>query len=137
MLKRVQRAGRAGRIRGGALVLGLALATAGAGGALAGEGQLPFWVEAPRGSADGRPGSFAALADTLSPAVVNIRVTRTAEAQGRAPHPLAPATASGFVISPDGYIATNNHVVAEAGELEVSFLDGSEYPARIIGRDPE
>lgn len=45
---------------------------------------------------------------------------------------------SGFIISPDGYIVTNNHVVAEADEIKVK-LQGREklYDAKIIGRDPE
>jgi serine protease Do len=41
------------------------------------------------------------------------------------------------VVSSDGYIVTNNHVVEEAGSLNVSFLDGLDLPARVVGRDPE
>src|SRR5690349_9613932 len=100
-----------------ALCLGPALAPAARGAE--GEPAAPFWTEAPGGPADARPGSFAALADSLSPAVVNIRVTRSSEAQGRAPHELPPASASGFVVTSDGYIVTNNHVVAEAAQLQV------------------
>jgi serine protease Do len=45
---------------------------------------------------------------------------------------------SGFIISPDGYIMTNNHVVADADEkkIEVSFNDGKKEKAKIIGTDP-
>lgn len=42
---------------------------------------------------------------------------------------------SGFVISRDGYVVTNNHVVAQADEIEVTFYDESESKAKIIGRD--
>ena len=42
---------------------------------------------------------------------------------------------SGFVIDPSGYVVTNNHVVANATEIEVSFSDGKKYKARLIGRD--
>jgi serine protease Do len=44
--------------------------------------------------------------------------------------------ASGFVISQDGYILTNNHVVEDATRLEVSLNDGSKYEAKTIGADP-
>jgi len=43
---------------------------------------------------------------------------------------------SGFIISPDGYIMTNNHVVGDADKVTVQLLDGSEYEAKIIGTDP-
>ena len=44
---------------------------------------------------------------------------------------------SGFIIDRDGYILTNNHVVAKADEIEVTLRNGQAYPATIIGRDPE
>jgi serine protease Do len=44
---------------------------------------------------------------------------------------------SGFVISKDGYIATNNHVISEADEIKVNLQDGEAYDAEIIGRDSE
>jgi len=43
---------------------------------------------------------------------------------------------SGFLISPDGYILTNNHVVGNADMVSVQMLDGREYEAQIIGTDP-
>ncbi|WP_425293945.1 S1C family serine protease [Mesorhizobium japonicum] len=43
---------------------------------------------------------------------------------------------SGFVISPQGYIVTNNHVVADATEVHVVFSDKETKPARLVGRDP-
>ncbi len=43
---------------------------------------------------------------------------------------------SGFIINPDGYILTNNHVVEEADEITVELGSDEEYPAKIIGRDP-
>src|SRR5690625_4969390 len=42
---------------------------------------------------------------------------------------------SGFVISDDGYILTNNHVVADAEDIYVTFVDGEEYTAEVIGTD--
>lgn len=44
---------------------------------------------------------------------------------------------SGFVVSEDGYIVTNNHVVNNADEIYVKFTDGREYPTRLIGTSPE
>lgn len=50
--------------------------------------------------------------------------------------PKKEATGSGVIISPDGYIVTNNHVVNGADELTVTLNDNREYSARIIGTDP-
>lgn len=44
---------------------------------------------------------------------------------------------SGFVIDPDGYVVTNNHVVAEADKVSVTFQDDSNFEAKIVGRDPK
>ncbi len=43
---------------------------------------------------------------------------------------------SGFVISPDGYIVTNDHVAGDATEISVSFPDGQSYEAELVGTDP-
>jgi len=43
---------------------------------------------------------------------------------------------SGFLISPDGYILTNNHVAGDADSVSVQLLDGREYDAKIVGADP-
>jgi serine protease Do len=47
------------------------------------------------------------------------------------------ALGSGFIIDPNGYVVTNNHVVANAAKVTVIFQDGSKHPAKIIGRDPK
>ena len=44
---------------------------------------------------------------------------------------------SGFVIDPDGIIVTNNHVIAEADDIEVNFADGSKLVAEVVGADPK
>jgi serine protease Do len=53
--------------------------------------------------------------------------------------PGAPAMAAGtgFIFDKDGYIATNNHVVADAGEVTVTMYDGHELPAKVIGTDAD
>src|SRR6185312_16833230 len=44
---------------------------------------------------------------------------------------------SGVIVSSDGYIVTNNHVVEQAGKIEVTLSDRHKYTAKLIGRDPE
>jgi serine protease Do len=100
----------------------------------------------------GAPSSFADLAAQLQPAVVNI-ATRQKVQVATSLNPLTgerrPVTqeqasgGSGFLISSDGYIVTNNHVVAggPAGDavdrVTVTLFDGKEYQAEIVGRDPQ
>ncbi len=54
----------------------------------------------------------------------------------QAPKHNAVGQGSGFIVSADGYIMTNNHVVGGADKVTVQLLDGSEYEAKIIGTDP-
>src|SRR4051812_41457690 len=68
----------------------------------------------------------------VSPSVVNIEVTHAGQ-QGRK----ARGSGSGFVITPDGFIVTNSHVVHGAIEIQIQMSDGARYSARIIGDDPE
>lgn len=103
----------------------------------------------------GAPLSFADIFQQVSPAVVQIdvrtRVTRqqgfiTLPGLGRIPVPQGqspdaePQTTlgagSGFFISADGFIVTNNHVVENATEILVKLSDERELTARLIGRDP-
>jgi serine protease Do len=51
--------------------------------------------------------------------------------------PPAKGLGSGFVIDPDGYIVTNNHVAGEASRISVTLQDGRSYPGKLIGKDPE
>jgi serine protease Do len=52
-------------------------------------------------------------------------------------HRRSMAQGSGFLISPDGYVVTNNHVINEADEVKLSFQDGQEFNAKVIGTDPK
>ncbi len=69
--------------------------------------------------------------DAVAPAVVHVEVTGVR--QGRR----SEATGSGVVVSPDGLILTNNHVVDGAREIAVSLSDGRKFGARALGRDPD
>ncbi len=57
----------------------------------------------------------------------------------QAPPPNAKRVAlgSGFIIDPQGYVVTNNHVVGESGTVTVIFQDNTKHPAKIVGRDPK
>lgn len=46
------------------------------------------------------------------------------------------ASASGVILTPDGYIITNNHVIKNADDIDITLFDGRTYPAKIIGTDP-
>ncbi|MCK9541903.1 MAG: Do family serine endopeptidase [Novosphingobium sp.] len=108
----------------------------------------------------GAPASFADLTQQLAPAVVNISTRQRVRVQtmnpfagtpfadlfGGSPQQGGPQTreaqslGSGFIISADGYVVTNNHVITADGQgqvesITVTMPDGTEYPAKLIGRD--
>lgn len=111
------------------------------------------------------PSSFADLAERVSGAVVNISASQSVSAprlripnvprgtpfddlfeeffkrrqQGQAPIPKRRSNSlgSGFVIDAKGIIVTNNHVIANATEIQVVFTDGRKLKAEVIGRDPK
>ncbi|MGW7436095.1 S1C family serine protease [Streptomyces sp. NPDC054849] len=72
-------------------------------------------------------GTVTGVAEQVSPSVVRID-TRTASGQG---------TGSGIVITADGEIVTNNHVVSGAAEIQVTMSDGKTYKATLVGADPD
>ncbi len=108
--------------------------------------------------------SFADLAEKASPAVVNISTIKVVEVSQRLKRFFSPfgkgdpfeeffnrffqslpptkrkehALGSGFIISPDGYIVTNYHVISKADEIKVILKGGKHsYKAKVIGTDPE
>ena len=117
-------------------------------------------LAAPAAQAPADPGLLAAYENTLaeiyeqvSPSVVNIRVIGGEQAVIFSPDqfPFQPETpeepemevpqnsslGSGFVWSKEGYIITNNHVIAGADEIEVTFADERVVNAEVIGTDPD
>jgi serine protease Do len=105
------------------------------------------------------PANFSDLAEKVRPGVVNIQVVKTVKNAGYGvpfpfrtpfgdffgpfsdenPHriPEQQGVGSGFVISSDGYILTNNHVINDATQIKIKLSDGKEYDAKVVGRDPK
>ncbi|MBL8616674.1 MAG: trypsin-like peptidase domain-containing protein [Deltaproteobacteria bacterium] len=86
--------------------------------------------------------SLAPLVDELGPAVVNLRVTQGAQAQlggwsaPGLPEALRQGAGSGFFVSADGYLVTNNHVIDGARSVTVNLEGGAALPGTVVGADP-
>ena len=92
--------------------------------------------------------AFAAVADQVRPSVVFIQSQRTGRTAGvpegtqpffhempRRPN-VRRGTGSGFIVSADGYILTNNHVIEGADKVTVRLFDRREFIAKVVGTDP-
>lgn len=126
------------------------------------EQQKVFYANNPGAEITASTGSldFTQAAAAVSPGVVHIKVTTKARdsrrgggggaspfdmfeeffgmpQQRRGPARPATASGSGVIISPDGYIVTNNHVVEDADKIEVKLTDQRTYEAKVIGRDAD
>ncbi|WP_421706724.1 DegQ family serine endoprotease [Algihabitans sp.] len=108
------------------------------------------------------PESFAPLVKEVSPAVVFVATERQGSREaprlpfpegspfeefferfgvpnmpeGQQPRPQR-GVGSGFIIDDEGFIVTNNHVVEDADEIEITLDDGRTYPAELVGSDPQ
>ncbi|KYF71877.1 serine protease [Sorangium cellulosum] len=82
------------------------------------------------------PGSFAPLARRADPAVATVkaRVERQQQPGGRR-RTVAEGLGTAFVYDPEGYLLTNNHVIEGATDILVSFVDGRDIKATVVGRD--
>jgi len=79
--------------------------------------------------------AISRVVEEVNPLVVNIRVVVTGE-NILGEEVQSEGLGSGVVYTKDGYIITNNHVAGQAEEIIVTFFDGREYPAKLIGGDP-
>ena len=108
-------------------------------------------IEAPAtGATPAAPGSLASAAKKASPAVVSINTSKAAQRNPRSNDPWfrfffgdqageqpQVGLGSGVIVSADGYILTNNHVVEGADEIEVTLNDSRHVRAKVVGTDPD
>ncbi|MER7762066.1 trypsin-like peptidase domain-containing protein [Streptomyces sp. NPDC097619] len=116
-----------------ALLAAVALAAAVIGGATAAGVEQLFGERS--GSGGGFPGTnvsqtstntVAGVAEEVSPSVVRIDIKKSG----------GTGTGSGIVITKDGEVVTNNHVIDGASEIQVTLADGKKYAAKVVGTDP-
>jgi len=72
-----------------------------------------------------------AVIEAVGPSVVSVAIDRRSRGYGEEPT----GAGSGFMITPDGYIVTNSHVVSAAERLSVSLINGDRFPAQLVGMD--
>ena len=72
------------------------------------------------------------VVDSVGPAIVSI----AAKSKGKRIEPEQAGSGSGVIIAPDGYILTNDHVVHRAKRLTVTLVDGDDFGALVVGKDP-
>src|SRR5579864_5462685 len=88
-------------------------------------------VQQPAAALDAYSAAVVGAVEKVGPAVVSVYVGGAAEAaQARG------GAGSGVVVTPDGYLLTNEHVVQRVSEARVTFVDGRSVPAVVAGRDP-
>jgi S1-C subfamily serine protease len=79
--------------------------------------------------------AFVQLANSVRPAIVQVRVTRLENDKAPADTSRTQSRGSGFIINPEGYILTAQHVVDKSQEIEVRLADGERIQARIVAAD--
>ena len=79
--------------------------------------------------------TITGVAARVSQSVVHIQVDKKARDPRTNKQTIVPASGSGFVISSDGYIVTNHHVIEDAVKISVQFNDGHQLQAELKGAD--
>lgn len=82
------------------------------------------------------PTDFTSAAEAVTPAVVNIKAIQGGDYDFFSSSAFGTSTGSGVIISPDGFIVTNNHVIEEGDEIEVTLNDKRDFEAKVVGTDP-
>lgn len=82
------------------------------------------------------PTDFIAASEKVTPAVVNIRAVENANYSWWGGSSFGASSGSGVIISPDGYIVTNNHVIEDGNKYEVTLNDRREFTAKLVASDP-
>jgi serine protease Do len=77
------------------------------------------------------------LAKSARPAIVQIRVTTLVDVKSKSPAQPQNSRGSGFIIDPQGYILTAQHVIDKAKEIEIRLADSRRFPARLIAADTQ
>ena len=107
--------------------------------------------EAPSGAASGAATGFRSAAQRAAPAIVSIVASKLNPRQPHADDPWfrfffgdrSPqdqpqrGLGSGVIVSPEGYLITNNHVIEGADEIEIQLADGRQASAKLVGTDPD
>jgi serine protease Do len=106
--------------------------------------EVQFWTDTPESGHVAKAQTlpdFVDLAAKLSPAVVNISTEGTEQGGGEGEFPVpyghqhSKSLGSGFIVSKDGYILTNDHVIENPNKVTVTLQDGHNYTAKVIGGD--
>ena len=103
---------------------------------IVGSTAVPVALSAPTGDLTALQTTFEQIYNQVNPSVVYVEVVEAATTTGSGSSGPSMASGSGFVWDMQGHIVTNNHVVAGATSISVTFWDGTTVTAKVVGQDP-